>query len=163
MQYKVAAGLLVLLSACAPVKDVAMTNEQLSINAKCRGNDRCLFEGADIFLDITITNVGTTEVGLPLAFLQQTGPVIRLTDTRTKAETDLKTNLADLSLRDQYTSIPAGKSVAMEWVITAGELQQFGAKDVDVSAEITIKTDVLVSGKKQEFSGSSTLHIKSKI
>ncbi len=139
-----------------------MSNELLNVKAKCQGNDACVFEGRDIFLDIQITNTGTTAVGFPLEFLQKVGPVIRLIDTRTKADTYLKTNLADLDLREKYTFIGPGKSVTLEWVITSDELRQFGSRNVDVSAEITLNTEVLVDGKKVDFRSTDTVRIAGK-
>lgn len=162
MHYKVAVGLLVFLSACNSVKDKPMTNELLTITAKCRQNDQCLFEGQDMFLDISITNNHNSAIGFPLAFCQNTGPIIRLIDTRTKAETNLKTNLADFDLREKFTLIQPGKAVVLEWVISSYELQQFGGDFVNLSAEITVMARILVSGKQVDFLGTDTLRIVSK-
>lgn len=159
---KVAVGLLVFLSACNLVKDKPMTNELLAITAKCRENDQCLFEGQDMFLDISITNNHKSGIGFPLAYLQKTGPIIRLIDTRTKAETNLKTNLADFDLREKFTLIQPGKAVLVEWVISSYELQQFGGDFVDLSAEITVMARIQVSGKQVDFRGTDTLQIVSK-
>ncbi len=139
-----------------------MKNQLLTVKAKCKGNDQCLFEGQDIFLDIRITNNQDSGIGFPLAFRQKTGPVIRLIDTRTKAETYLKTNLADLGLREKFTLIPAGETVNLEWVITADELRGFGDRFVDVSAEITVKAKIQVKDKLVDFQGTDTLRIVSK-
>ena len=139
-----------------------MTNQLLTISAKCRGNDQCLFEGQDMFLDISITNNQKIEIGFPLAYLQETGPIIRLIDTRTKAETYIRTNLGDFDLREKFTLIQPGKSVDLEWVISSYELQQFGGGYVDLSAEITVDAVIQVSGKQVDFSGTDTLRIISK-
>ena len=162
MHHTVVLGLSVMLAACATARDIRMTNQQLTIAAKCRANDRCLFEGNDLFLDISISNNENIEIGFPLAYVQKTGPIVRLIDTRTKTETHLKRNLADLDLREKFTMIPPGRSIALEWVITSDELQQFGGRFVDVSAEITLMATIQVSGQRVEFRGTDTLHIVSK-
>ena len=138
-----------------------MKNHLLAIKANCKGNDRCLFDGRDLFLEIRVTNTHKSEVGFPLAYVQKTGPIIKLIDTRTKAETYLRKNLADLDLQEKFTLIQPGQSVVMEWVITSGELEQFGLP-VDLSAEITVKTGIRVDGRQVEFLGTDTVRILSK-
>jgi hypothetical protein len=167
MYYKIAVILFVLFSVslqaknCARVKESPMNNQPLVIKAKCRGNEQCLYEGKDIFLDIRIINNEKSEIGFPLEFAKDKGPIIRLIDNRTKADTFLPTHPPDGDLREKFTMIRPGESLTMEWVITGGELEQFGGS-VDVSAEITIMAEILMSGKKIEFRGSDTLRIVSK-
>ena len=164
MRYQViATSLLLLVSACTPIKDTSM-KKQLLISAKCkgserRGNDPVPFEGKDLLLDISIANPQNTEVGFPLTYVQKCGPIIKLIDSRTKAEAYLKGNLADNALQKQFTIIRSGQSLLLEWVITSGELEQFGGTHVDVSAEITVKTGIQVGGNLVDFQGSDTLRI----
>lgn len=165
MQYSVAFALFALfaLSAtCVRSKDTPMTNPQLTIEAKCRANDPCLFDGHDLFLDVRITNNEQVDVGFPLAYVQKTGPTIRLIDTRTKVDTYLPKNLASFDLRDELTTIAPGKSVTMEWVITAAEVRQFGGKFPDITAEVTFMVPVRVGDQRADFKGSGTLKIGSK-
>jgi hypothetical protein len=167
MHDQIAIGLLALLWAgsqidnCAP-SNFTMKSQLLIIEAKCRGNDQCLFEGKDLFLDISIINNQEIEIGFPLEYVQAKGPTIKLIDTRTQKETYLKTNPPPGRLLEKFTLIQPGKSVAIEWVITSGEIQQFGGDDVDLSAEITIMTVLQMSGEKVDFRGSDTLRILSK-
>ena len=51
-----------------------MTNPNLTVVAKCRASNPCVFSRSDLFLDIRITNNGTTNVGFPLAFVQKERP-----------------------------------------------------------------------------------------
>jgi hypothetical protein len=139
-----------------------MKNHLLTIKAKCKGNDQCLFEGQDLFLQITITNQQPVAIGYPLAYRQKTGPTIRLVDERTKAEAYLKTNLADPDLRQNFTEIPPGESVVLEWVITSGEIEQFARPTVDISAEITLKAEIRVRGKLVDTTNTDTIRITSR-
>jgi hypothetical protein len=140
-----------------------MNDQLLTVKATCRGaSDPCLFEGQDLVIDIGIANNQDVEIGFPLAFRQKTGPVVRLIDRRTQADTYLKTNLADLDLRKELTPIQPGGSVTMEWVITGGEIQEFGGPSVDLLAEVIVQAGVRVRGKQVEFRGSDTLRIVSK-
>jgi hypothetical protein len=162
MYDKLAAGVFALSLACTQTKENSMTNPLLDVTATCRTNDQCLFEGREMFVDITITNNQDTEVEFPLEYVQKTGPIVKLIDTRTKAETYLKRNLADPGLRSKLTPIQPGKSAHVEWVITSTELQRFGGSDVDLSAEFTVTAEVQVRGKRVDFRGATTRRIVSK-
>jgi hypothetical protein len=160
MRYHLAAGLALCLWTCAPARETSMSNPSLTIAAKCRDTEKCIFEGKDLFLDIAIGNADTRPIGFPLELLRQAGPVIRLVDTRTKAETYLPRSPADFSLEHKFTQIPPGKAVTMLWVIKPSELLQFSHdKKVDVSAEITLKAGVQVDGKVVEYQGSYAMRI----
>jgi hypothetical protein len=142
-------------------KETQMNNETLSVRVNCRGNEQCYFEGKDIFLDIKIYNNESVEVAFPLEFVKSKGPITRLIDNRTGADTFIPTHPPDGDLLEKYTMIRPGDSANMEWVITAEEIQQYGT-DVDVSIEITIMADILVKGKKINFKGSNTRRIINK-
>ena len=137
-----------------------MTKHLLDIKVKCTGNDKCRFDGQDMPIEINIINNQKSDIGFPLTYRQKTGPVIRLADTRTHAETYLKTNLADHDLQNEFTNIGPGKSVVIDWVITADEIQQFAILgSIDLSAEITIKAQIRANGMSVEFLGSDTVAI----
>jgi hypothetical protein len=166
---KIALVILVLLSvACSRTditdtkKDIAMTDQILVVKAACRGNEQCLFDGKEMFLDINITNNRETAIGFPLEYARKKGPIVKLVDTRTKAETFLRPNLADTALMGKFTTIQPGQSVSIEWVITAFELEQFNKSRVDLSAEFTIMVDLLIEDKIVSFKGFDTLRIVSK-
>jgi hypothetical protein len=167
MHYKIAAGLIVLLSVCIQTnvcsqkRNSKMNNQPFAVNVKCRANEQCLFEGKEMFLDIAIINNQNTTLNFPLEFVQKNGPIITLIDTRTKAETVLKRNIANPALLDKLVSIKPGESANVEWVITAEELRRFG-DEVDLSAEVTIMAEIPVNGKKVEISATDTRRIVSK-
>ncbi len=138
-----------------------MNNQILSVKVNCRNNEQCFFEGKDIFLDIKIFNNEKVDVGFPLEFVKSKGPITRLTDNRTGADTFIPTHPPDGDLMEKFTTIRPGESVDLEWVITAEEIEQYG-KDVDVSIEVTIMADILVKGEKVNFRGSNTRRIVNK-
>ena len=139
-----------------------MTSELLTMEARCQGSNKCLFDGQDLPVEIRITNRHLTPVGYPLEFRQKTGPSIRLVDTLTKADAYLKSNLADLALRDKFTEIPPGKYIALKWVIKSGEIEQFVHPFVDLSAEITLLAEVEVDGRRTDAMITDTIHITGK-
>ena len=162
MFYKLIVSLFVLLTACSQTKDSPMPNQLLAISVKCKDNDRCLYEGKDLFLQIAIKNTQSVPVGFPLAYRQKTGPAIRLMDTRTKAEVHLKTNLADSDLLSQLTVIPPAGSLTLEWVITCDELEQFPGTTVDLSAAVTLQAEIQADGKPVNFKGADSIHVVGK-
>lgn len=135
---------------------------KLIVSAKCRGNDRCQYEGKDMFVDITIKNADDADVSFPLAFVKKAGPIIRMVDNATKEDIYLSRTPGDHSLLLQFVTIPPGQSVSMDWVLFKDELTHFGGTHVDVSAEITIKAAVKFKDKPFEFLGKDTLKIVSK-
>jgi hypothetical protein len=137
-----------------------MTQELPTVSVNCGANEQCRFDGDDIVLEIIVTNSGARNIGFPLAFVQKRGPIIRLVDRRTKADTYLRSNPADFDLEEQFTEIPPGESVTLEWVITAGEAQTFG-RPVDLSAEVTIMAKIGVGGNIIDFKGGDTVQILS--
>lgn len=138
-----------------------MSDEILSVSARCRDDASCRYRGEDIFIAIDITNRQAAAVGFPLAYLQKTGPIVRLIDTESNAETNLKRNLADHALKSSFTAIPPGGSATLEWVITGEELEQFPGRRVDVTAEITLLAEIRTDAGMKDFRGSATLHIVS--
>jgi hypothetical protein len=138
-----------------------MNSELLSVKVNCRNNEQCYFEGKDLFLDIKIFNNQSVEVGFPLEFVKDKGPITRLIDNRTQADTYIPTHPPDGDLREKFVMIKPGEFAEMEWIITAEEIQQFGT-DVDVSIEVTIMAEVLVKGKKVEYKGSNARRIINK-
>ena len=167
MRYKIIVILFAFLSVgfqsgkCDQQKEIKMSNQPLTIKAECTGNEQCLFEGKDIFIDIKIINNTKSEIGFPLEFVKSKGPITRLIDNKTKAETYVPTHPANGSLIEKYTIIKPGESAVLEWVLTSGELQEFGG-NVDVSAEFTIIAPVQVNKEKTDFRGSDTIRIVSK-
>lgn len=138
-----------------------MNDIPLAIKVSCKENEKCLFDEEDIFLEINIKNVGSNDVSFPLEYVKRKGPIVKLTDVRTNAETFVPTHIADWDLKEKLVPIKPSESVMIGWVITAGEIRQFGA-DVDVIAEVTIMAEVFAKGKKLEFRGSDSVHIVSK-
>jgi hypothetical protein len=159
MQHPVVLVVFALLAAGAQTKEIHMTNQPLAIHTKCRGGEKCVFDGKDLFIDIAIVNQGTALVGFPLVYRQKTGPSIRLIDTRTKAEAHLRTNPADPDMANEFTEIQPGKSVTLEWVIKPSEIQQFAKPAIDLAAEITVACKIKVNGKAEDYLGVNTLRI----
>lgn len=139
-----------------------MSKQLLDITVKCKGNEQCLFNGEDLFIEIIITNKQKSPVGFPLEFIKTIGPIIRLIDTYTKKETNVPTSLGESELLEKFTMIQPGKSLSMEWVIDSYYLEQISGHHVDVSAETTVVAKILVDGKLVDFEGSDTIHIVSK-
>ena len=159
-------GLCVVLSACAPMTagnavhsdgDVA-ANATVTLKARCATGDPCVFKGGELHIDIEIANRTAGTVGFPLAFVQATGPSIRLTDRRGGEGLQLRTNLAPDDLRERFTPIPPGGSVTLRWLIHASELETFDRRPLDVVAEIALAPQS--AARKTLFLATTELRIR---
>jgi hypothetical protein len=162
MHRKLALALLTTLSACSSIESTYMSDTMLKIQVTCDDNPQCTFVGNDMPISIRISNTHDRPVGFPLAFRQKTGPYILLIDTATQAQKQLKTNLASLDLREQFTTIEPGQSVSLSWMISCNELKQFAGLRVDVTAQINITADVLVDDQKIPSQSVAKIHILGK-
>ncbi|HLJ63810.1 MAG TPA: hypothetical protein VKT70_06880 [Stellaceae bacterium] len=162
LRYPIKPLFLMVLAACTQTKEAPLANAPLAIHAKCQGSETCVFDGRDLFIEIIITNEGSIPIGFPLAFRQKSGPSIRLVDASTKAELTLPTTLADPDLAFDFTTIPPGHSVTLEWVITPSEIKRFEKPAIEVSAEITIACRIQVNGELKDFQGTDALPITGK-
>ncbi|MDR2335585.1 MAG: hypothetical protein LBE61_19125 [Burkholderiaceae bacterium] len=140
-------------------KSVAMNDELLSISAACRNNPRCVFSGQDMPIDVRILNRTNADITLPLEYLRKRGPIIRLADRRSGSESFTRPNLVDPALREQRVFLRPSESVTLEWVLAASELRQFGGPRVDVSTEISIRTQAWSEGREIEAGGRAMLRI----
>ena len=151
-----------LLMGCASAKKGETPVPPLTITVTCKDNPSCVFQGEDLFLEIAVTNTTSGTIGFPLAFVQKTGPSIRLSNPRTREETNLRTNLADFALKEDFTPIAPGQSVLLRWVIHASELRDMGGADVDLRARITVSAEIAVRDQRVPFLGTDTRRIVEK-
>jgi hypothetical protein len=156
----------ILLNACIHTSKKIMTDSLISVTLTCKDNPTCEFNGDKMPIVVSIKNNHSTEIGVPIAFMQKTGPIIKLIDTETERGTNLKVNLASPELLKNLTKIAPGQSAFITWHIAPFELMQFGHEKVDVTAEATISTKVWISSKDESIdviaSGSTKIIGKEK-
>ncbi len=119
-----------------------MNDSPISITLTCVNNPTCEFTGIEIPIAIAIKNNLATEVEVPIAFMQKTGPSIKLIDTLTEKVAGLRTNLADFKLLENLTKIKPGQSASINWVISSYELQQFRHEFVELTAQATFRVKI---------------------
>jgi hypothetical protein len=139
-----AAATLCSISAATP-----LDAEYLSVTVSCRDNPACVYDGKDMYIDIVITNVSAEEIGFPLAYLTRQGPTVRLIDSASKAEIPLRINLAPRALRNNFTVLKPGESVALDTIIHGVQLLTFRQEFVDVIAFIAPSVKIQVSQQPQ--------------
>lgn len=140
-------------------EEVKMNNKIITVTVTCTENEKCLFKGEDLFIEINITNNLDRKIGFPLKYIQKKGPYIRLIDQKTGVESFLKSQLADWALKRKFKTIRSGESVTIEWIILIDEIKEFGGNIVDLIAEITIAAGIKVDRKIQEIEETGKLHI----
>jgi hypothetical protein len=117
-----------------------MNTYPLSISIACKDNAECFYSGEDLPILITVKNNGVNEVEVPLAFIQKTGPTIKLTDSKESRTAFLKKNLADPALLKNPVKLAPGKSISIDWILTSTELEQFGDEPVDLTMEAIVQS-----------------------
>jgi len=133
---------------------------ELKISVQCK-DQQCEFHGEDMWFHIAVHNAGAEPISAPVVFLTKKGPIVRLVDTRTQQETYLKSNLVDSALKTRLKTLKPGDCFEMDWIVTASELKQFNAKEVDLSAEFGISTNVWVGGAKEPslYEATTAVHV----
>jgi hypothetical protein len=147
MQYFVTLLSTVLLTACLNTHSQIMNDSPISVTVQCTAHPDCLFTGDDMPVVVSIKNNQPTSIELPLAYLQKTGPIVKLIDNTSKQEVFLKKNLASHDLRKNLIEIKPGKSASIEWILMSSELLQFNSEAVDITAEFTVSTNIKTTAK----------------
>jgi hypothetical protein len=133
-----------------PISAVSAAPPQvLSVTAKCRDNERCIFDNVGMAIDLTLTNNSNSPIGVPLEFLQQVGPRCALIDNETQETLPLCAfPPADLSLRDKFTSVAPGESIRMDEYLSASAIRGLRERMIDLTAEFAIHIPVKLEGIK---------------
>lgn len=133
----------------------------LRVDVKCRDNPSCVFNNANLPIDIVIANDNDFDIDLPLAFIKQKGPYIRITDALTKKSVYLNTGIPGSPTAKTLTRISPGGKVSFTWIIFLGELMEFHNRPIDLSAEIIITKEQRNSagGGSFTFHGKDTIRI----
>jgi hypothetical protein len=131
-----------LLNACSNTPQRAINDQAISITMTCTDNPTCEFTGSKIPISIAIKNNLSTEIEVPIAFMQKTGPSIQLVDTLSEKVAGLRTNLADFKLLENLTKIQPGQSASINWLISSFELQQFRHEFVDLTAQARFRVKI---------------------
>jgi hypothetical protein len=119
-----------------------LDDQPISITLTCVDNPTCEFTGGGIPIAIAIKNNLSTEIEVPMAFIQKTGPSIKLIDASSERTTWLRTNLADFKLLENLTKIKPGESASINWSISSFELQQFRHEFVDLTAQAMFRIKI---------------------
>jgi len=139
-----------------------MQDPVLSVHAECRDNAQCIFENESMLVELTIKNVSTKPIGVPVEFLGQKGPHCVLIDTETREEFQLNPPPPpDLSLKKKLTQIPPGGSIRIEQLVPSGAIKEFRERMVDLTAKFVIIVPVKVEGMESPVRqiASTTLRI----
>jgi hypothetical protein len=125
----------------------AAPSQVLSVTAKCRDNQGCIFDNVGIVIDLTLTNNSSAPVGVPLEFLEQVGPRCVLIDNETREIFPLGAPPpADLSLRNKFTSVAPGESIRMHEFVPASALRGLREWMIDLTATFAIHIPVKLEG-----------------
>ena len=153
-------GLLLTAMLALPLQGSAMPNQPLQVSARCIDNPGCVFAGEDLRIEIVISNTSAQMAGYPLAYMKRRGPTVILRDPVSGRSQPQRISLANRALRSVFTTIAPGQSIALDDVVRASQLRQFGQK-IDLTAEIGVSATITVgtAGTTRPFEGNVTLSI----
>ena len=138
-------------------------NDYFTISAKCEGVQECIYNNErEIPIVVTIKNISSGGVYIPLNFIKKSGPGVELTDLHTKKSMPLRSNLVSWDLKKEMTYIPENGRVSFKWSILDAEISSFIIdSSIDIAAVFSILTNVYDSQKNDagQFIASSKLII----
>ncbi|SDD67725.1 hypothetical protein SAMN05428966_105145 [Massilia sp. PDC64] len=111
----------------------------LSVHAECKDNTQCIFENQSMPVKLTIKNISTRPIGVPVEFLNQKGPHCVLIDTETKEELQVSPPPPpDLSLKNKFTEVAPGDSITIEHLVSRSAIIAFRERMIDLTAKFVI-------------------------
>lgn len=128
------------------------------VTTSCGASTECVFEGDNIDFEVVIRNTQKEPVQLPLEFMRSVGPRIVLHDNRVKHSKKLSRKMPNAALLSDVTVVPPEQSVSISGLITRYELEAFGGRHLDVTAEMSINSPTDGSRNFQPL-GTATLRI----
>jgi len=152
-----------LIAAIAPLGSAPATSAEagdpLHLSVACGGVKECRYSGGDLRFRIRLKNAGTSALEIPIAYLRQAGPIVRLADVRGSGDTYLRRNLADEDLRKRFVALAPGRAATIDWLITEAELAAYRGP-ARLSAEVTIVATLRRNGAPFDYRGTDTLRIR---
>jgi hypothetical protein len=110
----------------------------VKLAVQCVENPQCTYDGWHMRLELTVTNIQSEAISLPVDFIARRGPFIKLTDTKTKREIFVSTGIPDYSLRTSMTVLGPGESFKFQWSISKFQIEELESLPVDANAEVTL-------------------------
>lgn len=110
----------------------------VKIAVECVANPQCVFDGGNMRLEFTVTNIQAESISMPVAYIARRGPFIKLTDKKTKRSINVKTGIPDYALRSAMTILQPGESFKFHWTISPYEFEELPSRPIDASAAVTL-------------------------
>ncbi|TDB27678.1 hypothetical protein ATCM_08375 [Stenotrophomonas sp. ATCM1_4] len=142
----------------AVVPAVAQNKEpdpMIELHARCVDDAHCRFhEGVTLNIELELRNGGSEPVSLPLEYIRQRGPSVRVHDNHTQRTTSLRTTLAAAALREQLQVLAPGQSIRFSIPVKPQDISRFALRPVDVSLEFSINLTPGLSGEDADMVSS---------
>ncbi len=110
----------------------------LKLVVQCVENPQCVYDGWHMRLELTVTNIQSEAISLPMEFISRRGPFIKLTDTRTKREIFVSTGIPNYAWRTSMTVLGPGESFKFQWSISKFQIEELESVPVNADAEVTV-------------------------
>jgi hypothetical protein len=110
----------------------------LKITVECVANPQCVFDGGNMRLEFTVTNIQAEPISMPVDYIARRGPFIKLTDRKTRRSINVKTGIPNHALRSTMTILQPGESFKFHWTISPYEFEELPSRPIDASAAVTL-------------------------
>lgn len=110
----------------------------VKISVECIPNLHCRYDGGNMNLEFTVTNMNSTAISLPVAYIVRRGPFIKITDRVSKRQISVGTGIPDYRLRKPLTILAPGESFKFTWLISKYEIEELPSRPIDASAEVAL-------------------------
>ncbi len=143
--------------------NITMNESPITISVVCVGNPRCIFDGNDIPLQITVKNSSKKNVGFSVEYLTQKGPNVQLTDRISSESLWLRVSKPPAEIADKFDIIAPNDSFELETTVTASEIRSFRHEMVDLDINVVIGAKLKPElGDARSYSASTAFRIVGK-
>lgn len=116
----------------------SMDTHLLKLAAHCLNNEYCLFEGKDVDIDVTITNISPDTIGLPVNYFKRKGIHCMLIDNVTNTKIAMDISLTPASIKREFTAIAPGETIHLSHEVSADVIRAIRVNMVDLTVNLGI-------------------------
>lgn len=127
---------------------------QIELRVRCVEPGPCRYAGRMVEVELELFNAGKKAVSLPVEYIRQRGPSVRVHDNHTQRTTSLRTTLAAAALREQLQVLAPGQSIRFSIPVKPRDISRFALRPVDVSLEFSINLTPGLSGEDADMVSS---------
>lgn len=128
---------------CSSVGAKEMDSIPLELSVQCPGSSDCGFDGRTIEMEVTVKNVASDPIEMPLEYLQKRGIFAEVFDRTSGKSTSMRVTFANPELLTVWEVVPAGTSFLVSTRLSASQIAPlFSNRDNNVEAVLSLSIPV---------------------